>query len=113
MVAVALAVLLTAGLTLLMVMRLGFATWIAYGIAINATTLLAYTYDKRIAGGDRQRVPERVLHGLALFGGTPAALAGQLVLRHKTRKSSFLGWFWAIVALQVAGVALWLWLRTR
>ena len=81
--------------------------------SINATTLLAYAYDKKISGGDRQRVPERVLHGLALVGGTPAALAGRLWLRHKTQKRAFLTWFWVIAVLQAAALGAWLWLHFR
>ena len=76
---IASAVLLTAGLMFLLASRLNLPPLIAYLLALNTTTLLAYAYDKGIAGGDRQRVPERVLHGLAFFGGTPAALVGQRV----------------------------------
>jgi uncharacterized membrane protein YsdA (DUF1294 family) len=109
--AVAAAALVTAGLVYLLVSRLRLSAVIAYVLAINATTLLAYAYDKRIAGGNRQRVPERVLHALALFGGTPAALLGQLGFRHKTRKSAFRAGFWAIVFLQAAALGAWLWFR--
>jgi uncharacterized membrane protein YsdA (DUF1294 family) len=113
MVTVAAAFLLTAGMMYLLVRRLSFSPLIAYLLAINTSTLLAYACDKSIAGAGRdcQRVPERVLHGLALFGGTPAALLGQLVLRHKTRKSVFRAWFWAIVVLQVLAIAAWLHFR--
>jgi uncharacterized membrane protein YsdA (DUF1294 family) len=112
-VTVALAVILTAGLTVLLVWRLGLSAVVACLLAVNTTTLLAYAYDKGIAGGGRQRVPERVFHGLALFGGTPAAFVAQAVLRHKTRKASFRTGFWVIAALQVAAVAAWFWLHAR
>jgi uncharacterized membrane protein YsdA (DUF1294 family) len=107
------ALLITAGLMLLLVRRVGISPLIAYLLAINTTTLLAYGHDKRIAGGDRQRVPERVLHGLTLVGGTPAALVGRLWFRHKTQKRTFRTWFWAIAVLQTAALAAWLWFHFR
>jgi uncharacterized membrane protein YsdA (DUF1294 family) len=98
---------------MLLVIRLGVGPLIAYLVAVNTTTLLAYTYDKGIAGGDRQRVPERVLHGLAFAGGTPAALVGQVVLRHKIRKTAFRVWFWVIACGQVILLGALAWLRAR
>jgi uncharacterized membrane protein YsdA (DUF1294 family) len=78
---------------------------------VNLTTLGAYLYDKSVAGSAAGfwRVPEAVLHLLALVGGTPAALAGQHLLRHKTRKANFQIWFWVIVAVQAVAVIGWFW----
>ena len=77
-------------------------TWAwAYLLGINLSTFLLYAYDKTIAGSTRLRVPENVLHILALLGGTPAAFAGQRVFRHKTLKRSFQAWFLGIAAVQV------------
>jgi uncharacterized membrane protein YsdA (DUF1294 family) len=45
-------------------------------------------------------VPEVVLHGLALAGGSPAALLAMRLFRHKTAKSGFRFVFWVIVAAQ-------------
>ena len=58
-------------------------------ISLNAVALTLYGFDKRqaIAGG--MRIPEIVLHLVALFGGSPGALAGQELFRHKTRKRGF------------------------
>jgi uncharacterized membrane protein YsdA (DUF1294 family) len=100
---------LTAAAAWLLASRLQTGALIAYACGINLTTFAAYLYDKSIAGGGLWRVPETVLHLLALAGGSPAALAGQLLLRHKTRKASFQAWFWCIVILQAAAVGLWLW----
>ena len=97
----------------LFVRRVNLSPLIAYLAALNTTTLLAYAYDKGIAGGDRQRVPERVLHALALFGGTPAALLGRFALRHKTRKTVFRVWFWVIALLQAAALGTWAWHHFR
>jgi uncharacterized membrane protein YsdA (DUF1294 family) len=69
---------------------------------VNATTFLLYAYDKLAAGrAGRARVPEGVLHLFELLGGTPAALIGQLWLRHKSSKPSYQTVFYGIVILQV------------
>lgn len=83
---------------------------LAYVAGVNLTTLGAYAYDKSVAGNTAHwRVPEVVLHLLALAGGTPAAFVGQYVLRHKTRKAGFRNWFWVIAIVQSAAVAVWVW----
>ena len=69
---------------------------------VNATTFLLYAYDKLAAGrAGRARVPEGVLHLFELLGGTPAALIGQLWLRHKSSKTTYQTVFYGIVILQV------------
>jgi uncharacterized membrane protein YsdA (DUF1294 family) len=83
-------------------------------IAVNATTLLTYGYDKSIAGTGRTRVPEWILLALTFFGGTVGALAGMLFFRHKTRKWQFQIKFWPIVVLQfVLFVVYWMWLKPQ
>lgn len=75
--------------------------WFAAGV--NAATVLLYLYDKDAARDERrQRVPELVLHVLALAGGSPAALLAQRTFRHKTRKASFRNVYWLIVAGHLA-----------
>ena len=83
----------------------------AYLLAINVWTFACYAYDKAAAGRAMLRVPEAVLHGLTLVGGTPGAWAGQRTFRHKTLKRSFRRVFWVIVAVQAAGVVLWAYYR--
>ena len=83
-------------------------------IAVNATTLFTYGYDKSIAGTQRARVPEGILLALTFFGGTVGALAGMLFFRHKTRKWQFQLKFWPIVVLQfVLFVVYWMWLKPQ
>lgn len=60
--------------------------WLA---AINLLTLVAFAGDKRAAVRGRRRTPERTLLWMALLGGSPAAIAAQKLLRHKTRKEPF------------------------
>lgn len=77
--------------------------WLAaYLLAVNLTTLLVYGLDKALAAIGLLRVPERVLHGLAFLGGSPAGLAAQRLFRHKTAKTRFQVVYWLIVAVQVA-----------
>ena len=72
-----------------------------YICAINVTTLLMYAYDKVIAGSRVTRVPEVVLHSLALLGGSPMAIVGQKVFRHKTHKDAFQSWQKGVIIVQV------------
>jgi len=81
-------------------------------IGMNVIAFVFYGYDKRQAIRNRQRVPEVILHLLALLGGTPGALLGQLVFRHKTKKIRFRIIFLAIVLLQAgAGYCYWFYWR--
>ena len=80
------------------------AAWLA---SINVTTLGYYAWDKVRSRSADGRVPELVLHGLALVGGSVGAYLGMRLFRHKTVKGTFRILFWAIVALQVT-VIVWL-----
>ena len=80
---------------------LGFSPFWAYLLGVNAGTFVLYAYDKSASSRAQLRVPEKVLHLLGLLGGTPAAFAGQYLLRHKTRKPAFQVWLVLSVALQV------------
>jgi uncharacterized membrane protein YsdA (DUF1294 family) len=77
--------------------------WLA---AVNVVTLVYYAFDKARAGQPgASRVPEAVLHGLALIGGSLGAYSGMQLFRHKTMKGPFQVVFWAIVILQVGLLA--------
>jgi uncharacterized membrane protein YsdA (DUF1294 family) len=85
---------------------------VSWLISINVVALLTYWYDKRIAGSNRTRVPEKVLLLLALIGGTIGAWLGMHLFHHKTAKASFQRRFWLIVAVQIALVVLYfVWLK--
>ncbi len=75
--------------------------------AINPPTFAIYAWDKYAAGAGRRRIPEAVLLGLALIGGSPGALLAMLWLRHKTKKPSFLIACSAIVIVQIAVIGWW------
>jgi uncharacterized membrane protein YsdA (DUF1294 family) len=73
-------------------------------IFVNAWTFFRFQDDKqRAIAGDR-RIPEANLLGLALIGGSPGALLGRKVFRHKTRKEPFSTQLFVIVALQTGAV---------
>jgi uncharacterized membrane protein YsdA (DUF1294 family) len=64
------------------------------------SSLLAYYFywqDKRRAQRNEWRIPEANLHFWALIGGWPGAFVAQQQFRHKTKKLSFLWFFWLIV----------------
>ena len=96
-----------------------FAIWwilkwdplLAWLISITVVTLLAYRFDKSIAGTENFRVPERVLLLLALAGGTVGAIVGMYFVgaRHKTSKGSFMLPFFAILAVQAVLIGIYFW----
>jgi uncharacterized membrane protein YsdA (DUF1294 family) len=88
----------------LILWRLGLAPVYAYLVSANALAFALYGYDKRQAVVGRTRIPELVLHATALCGGSPGALLGQGLFRHKTRKFSFQAVFILIILLQVAAL---------
>lgn len=85
-----------------------FRMWVAviYLWAINALTLLAFGWDKARAKRRRRRVPERRLLWLAALGGSPGAILGRWMFRHKTRKRGFSVWLFAILIAQALVVYL-------
>jgi uncharacterized membrane protein YsdA (DUF1294 family) len=76
-------------------------------LAASAATFIVYGIDKSAARNDRWRTQESTLHLCALSCGWPGALAAQYVLRHKSKKTSFLSVFWVTVALNF-GALCWL-----
>lgn len=60
-----------------------------YLLAASTAAFAVFAWDKRCAAAGRRRIPERTLLTLAAIGGTPGAIAGQRLLRHKTRKEPF------------------------
>jgi uncharacterized membrane protein YsdA (DUF1294 family) len=53
-------------------------------------TFMLYGFDKTQSIKRGWRVPEAVLHVLALSGGFPGGWVGRSVFRHKTKKGFFL-----------------------
>jgi uncharacterized membrane protein YsdA (DUF1294 family) len=79
---------------------------VAYLAGVNLVTFAMYAWDKRAAGKKRHRVPERSLLAAALLGGSPAAFVAGRLLSHKTVKRSFRVRFALVVIIQLALIAL-------
>lgn len=73
-------------------------------VGINAFTALLFWLDKRRAKHNGWRIPEHVLLGACLLGGSPAGYFAMRALRHKTRKASFRVRYWLVVAVQLLTV---------
>ncbi|MEE2971609.1 MAG: DUF1294 domain-containing protein [Planctomycetota bacterium] len=82
------------------------AVWIALCCVL---TFAAHVVDKRAAIRGRRRIPEARLHLLELLGGWPGALLAMTLVRHKTRKVSYLAGLAVVVAAWV--VVAWFVLR--
>ncbi len=63
-----------------------YLIWLAVASVI---TFLLYGIDKAQSKMGGWRVPEGVLHILALSGGFPGGWAGRSMFRHKTQKGLF------------------------
>lgn len=85
--------LLSIGLTSALALLLYFYTdWHFYWvwlIAVSLITFFLYGIDKAQAKRGAGRVPELVLHGLALLGGFVGGWLGRFLFRHKTQKELF------------------------
>ncbi|RZU02592.1 DUF1294 domain-containing protein [Rivibacter subsaxonicus] len=79
-------------------------------LLLSGVTFFVYWQDKYAASQRRWRTREDTLHAFALFGGWPGAWLAQLLLRHKSRKASFLTAFWITVFVHCAALGALLWL---
>ena len=78
------------GLFLFAWLGLHWSPLLAWLVGWTPVAFVVYGLDKRAATRGDWRVPEVVLHGLALIGGVIGAWAGRIAFRHKTRKPVFL-----------------------
>ena len=72
-------------------------SWLALYYGASIITYCIYARDKMAAQNADWRIPEMTLHLMSLVGGWPGALIAQVLLRHKTRKPSFLIGYWVTV----------------
>ena len=70
-------------------------------LLINALGFLLMLTDKQKARKNLWRIPERVLLGTALLGGSIGVLAGMRLCRHKTKKPKFFVGVPCILLLQI------------
>jgi len=78
---------------------------LAFLVVINLTGFLLFAWDKHCARQRRWRVKESTLLLLAALGGSIGIVAGQKILRHKTRKQPFRSYLAAIVIMQIVLLA--------
>ena len=78
-------------------------------LVMSVITFIAYAIDKSAAEKGRWRTQESTLHLMALIGGWPGAILGQMTLRHKSKKKAFRQVFWLTIILNIAGLV---WLHT-
>ncbi|MDE3060646.1 MAG: DUF1294 domain-containing protein [Pseudomonadota bacterium] len=83
-------------------------TLLVAAVGVNIAAFLLYWHDKQCAKHHRPRVPEAILLGSALIGGSPGAFLGMTRFRHKTRKTGFRLRYWLIVCLQLGALLYWL-----
>ena len=81
----------------------------SYFLSINLLTFFFYGYDKKFSRTSYFRIPESILHSLAICGAAPGGLVGQMVFRHKTMKKSFQIVYWVIVIVQMIILSLFPW----
>lgn len=81
-----------------------------YLILINAVGFVFMLADKQKARKNQWRIPERVLMGFAVFGGSFGVLLGMYFCRHKTRHLKFTLGVPMILAIQIVLIIL-LWMQ--
>ena len=74
---------------------------IYYLLLINAAAFILMLADKHKARKNLWRIPEAVLMGCALLGGSVGALAGMYTFRHKTKHLKFTVGIPVILAIQI------------
>ncbi|PKH11432.1 MULTISPECIES: DUF1294 domain-containing protein [Planomicrobium] len=82
----------------------------AYIAILSLMALIMMKIDKRQAQKRGQRIPEKNLWRVALFGGGIGAYMGMMAFRHKTKHTNFRIGFLMLALLQAA---LLVWLYTE
>ena len=85
----------------------GMKLFAIYLVVMNVLGVAVMWSDKRRARLHRWRIPEKVLFGVSLLGGSAGTWAGMYLFRHKTRHWYFVIGMPLILILQIAG-AIWL-----
>ncbi len=78
---------------------------ILYVAGINLAGYISMGLDKRKAKKGQYRIPERVLFGIALLGGSIGSMLGMQKFRHKTKHKSFVYGMPAILAFHLITIA--------
>lgn len=78
---------------------------VIYVGGMTVATMLAFAWDKICARNGWRRVAESMLLTMAAIGGTIGAIAGQQIMRHKTRKQPFRTHLYVIAGIQTVALA--------
>jgi uncharacterized membrane protein YsdA (DUF1294 family)/rhodanese-related sulfurtransferase len=79
---------------------------VAYIVIVNILAFCLYGIDKSAAIRQKQRIPNRVLLLLAVFGGSLGALIGMYTFRHKTKKWYYTVTVPVLLIIQIAAAVL-------
>ena len=77
------------GLYFILIEQVDWQPYLTWLVAWSVIAFVVYGWDKSRAGRGAWRVPEMVLHALALVGGVAGAALGMLIFRHKTQHVEF------------------------
>ena len=88
----------------------GMKLFAIYLAVMNVIGVAVMWLDKKRARLHRWRIPEKVLFGVSLLGGSAGTWAGMYLFRHKTKHWYFV---WGVPAILLAQLALAVWLLTR
>lgn len=80
-----------------------------YLAVVNLAAFALMGVDKRRAKRGAWRIPERTLFLPAILGGSPGAILGMQVFRHKTRHRQFMIGMPLILLVQLVIVVLLIW----
>lgn len=79
---------------------------VVYLVAVNVIDFVLFGVDKKKARHHKWRIPEAVLLGFCIVGGSIGGIIGMRVFHHKTKKAKFFAGMPVILLLQiVAAVA--------
>ena len=84
----------------------GMKLFAIYLVVMNVLGVAVMWSDKRRARLHRWRIPEKVLFGVSLLGGSAGTWAGMYLFRHKTKHWYFV---WGIPLILLAQIALAVW----
>ena len=82
--------------------------FLIYLLIINALGFLLMLIDKFKAKKNLWRIPEKVLFGTALLGGSLGIIGGMYAARHKTKHISFTIGVPVVLALQIVAIIMFL-----
>ena len=74
-------------------------------LVMSIVTIVVYAMDKHKATNGKWRIPEATLHLFELLCGWPGAMLAQVIIRHKNAKVPFQLVFWAMLIINVAILA--------